>query len=271
MAGAVHAESTVEALAGVSKPNDASALRARLALAVKVLTLQRAAARSGHPASNGTRSSWDPGEFRTRLAVFVTLVVGLVAPMCAYPLYCDAVMWVFFAGVSVEYWVSVFRCGNVHQRDIPWTCAAFLIWVLPTTLVCAKYQEVLGHRRLVECIIIQLVFGDSAQLLCGRAFGCHFICGTLSPKKTLEGYVGGAILTSMYGVLVHGWPTADIAVAFAAGCVGDLYFSAVKRKLGLKDFSRLLLSHGGLLDRLDSFVFASNALFWSRWAMTWGS
>mmetsp|Transcript_34275 Transcript_34275/g.79073 ORF Transcript_34275/g.79073 Transcript_34275/m.79073 type:complete len:102 (+) Transcript_34275:481-786(+) len=54
------------------------------------------------------------------------------------------------------------------------------------------------------------------------------------------------------------------------GCVGDLYFSAIKRRLGIKDYSRALSSHGGFLDRVDSFIFAANALVWkavlgSRW------
>merc|ERR1719401_523134 len=100
----------------------------------------------------------------------------------------------------------------------------------------SSYQRVVGHRVMVQCIFIQLVVGDTAQLLCGRCFGCTFACPSISPKKTLEGYAGGLLVTCIYGVIVHGWLVRDVFLVFAAGCVGDLYFSIVKRKLGIKDF-----------------------------------
>ncbi|CAK0880621.1 unnamed protein product, partial [Prorocentrum cordatum] len=102
---------------------------------------------------------------------------------------------------------------------------------------------------MVECILIWAgggrhvagwhhhpppAFARTAQLLCGRSFGRTFVCPTISPKKTLEGYAGGALVTCAYGAAVHGWRAQDALLAFTAGCAGDMYFSTVKRRLGIK-------------------------------------
>mmetsp|Transcript_124053 Transcript_124053/g.362106 ORF Transcript_124053/g.362106 Transcript_124053/m.362106 type:complete len:223 (+) Transcript_124053:56-724(+) len=219
-------------------------------------------ASDGH---NGGR--WGPGELKKRGAVLAALVAGLAVPMWIWPLYCDIVLWAFLLGGATEWWVAAYGRGDARLQDVPWLAAAFLLWVVPTTVMVAQYKEVVGHRRMVQCVLIQLAIGDTAQLLCGRFLGRHFVCGRLSPKKTLEGYLGGAVVTCAYGAAVHSWRTNDILLVYLAGCAGDLYFSSVKRQIGLKDFSHLLSSHGGLLDRIDSFVFASNLLFWTSSAV----
>jgi len=179
-----------------------------------------------------------------------------------WPWYCDAVLWLFTVAGAIEWWFAAYGSGNAGLKDFIWLSATLCLWLGPTGFMISSYQRVIGQPRMVECLIIQLVVGDTVQLLCGRAFGSTFVCGKISPKKTLEGYVGGALLTCAYGKFVHGWPTMDVVLVFVTGCIGDLYFSIVKRKLGIKDFSRLLSYHGGFLDRIDSFIFASNSLFW---------
>mmetsp|Transcript_132406 Transcript_132406/g.264139 ORF Transcript_132406/g.264139 Transcript_132406/m.264139 type:complete len:208 (+) Transcript_132406:41-664(+) len=202
------------------------------------------------------------GELGKRLAVLVALVGFLAIPMWVWPAWCDAILWTVFIASSLEWWLAVSRSSRSSLQESALMVLVFILWAAPTVPMIARYKEVVGHRKLTECIIIQLTIGDTAQLLCGRLFGHHHICGALSPKKTLEGYLGGALVTCLYGSIVHSWSVRDVGLAFMAGCIGDLYFSAVKRYLGIKDFSRALASHGGILDRIDSFVFASNALFW---------
>jgi len=205
---------------------------------------------------------WGKGELGKRLGVLVALVGFLAFPMWVWPTYCDAVLWTVLMAGFLEWWLAVCRSGCLSLQNVALMVLAFTLWAAPTVPMIARYKEVVGHRKMTECIIIQLTIGDTAQLLCGRLFGHHHICGALSPKKTLEGYLGGGLVTWLYGSIVHGWSVRDVGLAFIAGCVGDLYFSAVKRHLGIKDFSRALAAHGGILDRIDSFLFAANALFW---------
>ncbi|OLQ07885.1 Phosphatidate cytidylyltransferase [Symbiodinium microadriaticum] len=200
-------------------------------------------------------------ELHKRIGVFVGLVTCLLLPMWASELYCYVVLCCFVAGGTLEYWTAVY--SNVSSRE-DWAVYVilFMAWFLPTAAALQIYNGVVGHTRLVECLIIQLVVGDSAQLIVGRSIGRHHVCVKLSPKKTLEGYIGGFVLTFLYGAMVHGWSPVNICVVYVFGCAGDLYFSAIKRRLGIKDYSRVLSSHGGLLDRIDSFMFAANALVW---------
>ncbi|CAL1145332.1 unnamed protein product [Cladocopium goreaui] len=179
--------------------------------------------------------------------------------------YCQIVLCSFVAGGSLEFWMAVYSKATGSQEYVE-MLFFYLAWCLPTLAALHSYRQLIGHQRLVECLVIQLVVGDSAQMLVGRSIGHRFVCPQLSPKKTLEGYVGGAVITLLYASAVHLWPTVDVLVAYVFGCIGDLYFSAVKRRLGIKDYSRILSSHGGLLDRIDSFMFAANALVWK--AMT---
>eukprot|EP00927_Polykrikos_kofoidii_P031767 TRINITY_DN27239_c0_g1_i1.p1 TRINITY_DN27239_c0_g1~~TRINITY_DN27239_c0_g1_i1.p1 ORF type:complete len:227 (-),score=29.90 TRINITY_DN27239_c0_g1_i1:40-720(-) len=208
---------------------------------------------------------WRPGEFWKRVIVFVLLIVCFAVPMASSAIYCRAILWLFTAAGVVEWWFSAANCrhGPLERPAwaIPWLWAALLFWLVPTIFMLANYDAVIGHRCMIDCVFIQLVVGDSAQLLAGRILGRHHMCTRLSPGKTFEGYSVGFLVLYLYGVSLHSWPFTDLALVFVAGCIGDLYFSAVKRKLGIKDFSRVFLAHGGILDRIDSFMFAANALF----------
>mmetsp|Transcript_55202 Transcript_55202/g.103487 ORF Transcript_55202/g.103487 Transcript_55202/m.103487 type:complete len:217 (+) Transcript_55202:3-653(+) len=208
-------------------------------------------------------------DFQKRLGVFVALIVGLLLPMWASQFYCYAALSGFVVAGTVEFWVAVYNNASGFQDYLVYSILC-LVWLIPTAAAIHCYDSAIGHIRLVELLVIQLVVGDSAQLIVGRSIGRHHVCAKLSPKKTLEGYVGGLVLTLAYGITVHSWSASNICVVYICGCVGDLYFSAIKRRLGIKDYSRALSSHGGFLDRVDSFIFAANALVWkavlgSRW------
>lgn len=116
-----------------------------------------------------------------------------------------------------------------------------------------------------------IVVSDTAQYYTGRAFGRRPLAPTISPKKTVEGAIGGAVIATAAGVgLMHLWvPALSPALAAAAslalavaGMAGDLFESWLKRRVGLKDSGHLIPGHGGILDRIDSWLFAA-PVFWA--------
>lgn len=112
--------------------------------------------------------------------------------------------------------------------------------------------------------------GDTSAYYAGRAFGKHKLAPIVSPKKTWEGAAGSVAGSLVFGLLYMGyfmprvplWEIALLAViGNIAGQLGDLAESAIKRGGGVKDSGNLLPGHGGILDRVDSSLFAIPAVY----------
>lgn len=115
---------------------------------------------------------------------------------------------------------------------------------------------------------------DTFAYFCGRAFGKHKLIPDVSPKKTVEGSVGGTVcavlVTLLYGLLIGAvteskpnyLPLAlvTLIVSLVSQC-GDLIMSLVKRKFGIKDYGKLFPGHGGVLDRFDSVICVSPFIY----------
>lgn len=117
---------------------------------------------------------------------------------------------------------------------------------------------------LIYLILITIVT-DTFALITGSLIGEHKLCPTISPKKTVEGLVGGVLMgtfvaTAFYSTVVN-THTALVYVVMMTmllclvGQLGDLVFSSIKRYYDVKDFSNLIPGHGGILDRFDSLIF----------------
>ena len=112
---------------------------------------------------------------------------------------------------------------------------------------------------------------DSAALFGGTAFGKHKLAPLVSPKKTVEGAVCGALSAIPTGALLHLLPfmreiplsvcIVTSLIASSLGQIGDLAESLLKRMIGVKDFSDLIPGHGGIFDRVDSLLFSIPAAF----------
>jgi phosphatidate cytidylyltransferase len=115
-------------------------------------------------------------------------------------------------------------------------------------------------------LMLTVMVSDTAQYYSGRAFGRTPLAPAISPKKTIEGAIGGFVF-GMLLMAVAGhwwlpsvaWPIRTIlgAVIVALGIAGDLFESMLKRSAGVKDSSALIPGHGGVLDRIDALLFAA--------------
>ena len=114
------------------------------------------------------------------------------------------------------------------------------------------------------------VANDSGALFIGRWLGRRPLNKALSPNKTIEGFIGGTVITLVVAVVllpqISPWTTtAALETGVALSVVvplGDLFESMVKRTLGVKDLGRLLPGHGGMLDRIDGLLFALPTVFY---------
>jgi phosphatidate cytidylyltransferase len=121
-------------------------------------------------------------------------------------------------------------------------------------------------REALFLLLLTVIVSDIAQYYTGRAFGRRLLAPTISPKKTVEGAIGGVVFGGLLLALAGAWwlPAMPMALraalgltVVALGIVGDLFESMLKRGAGVKDSSTLIPGHGGVLDRIDALVFAA--------------
>ena len=109
---------------------------------------------------------------------------------------------------------------------------------------------------------------DVLQYVWGKLLGKHKIAPSLSPSKTVEGFLGGVASATLIGALLwwitpfSPWQAAAMSLMLTLmGFFGGLVMSAIKRDRGVKDWGYIIKGHGGVLDRLDSVVFAAPIYF----------
>lgn len=132
----------------------------------------------------------------------------------------------------------------------------------------------MGGEYLVWLIFIGSWITDTAAYYSGKFFGKHKLCPKVSPKKTIEGSIGGilgaTIFCGIFGFIVSKsenlFPLYNYFIIGALCGVfsqfGDLIASSIKRYVGIKDYSNLIPGHGGILDRFDSILFSGLVVFY---------
>lgn len=130
-----------------------------------------------------------------------------------------------------------------------------------------------GISMIIFCLLSSWLT-DTGAYFVGTLFGRHKLSPRISPKKTIEGAIGGVVVcialtwaigficTSIFGI-IEGYTirTANLiiltAICSIISMIGDLSFSVVKRTYGIKDYGNIMPGHGGILDRFDSFLFVT--------------
>jgi phosphatidate cytidylyltransferase len=158
--------------------------------------------------------------------------------------------------------------GGEALHDAAVSVFAPLYIGVPLGLLAAT-RWMLG-REAALLLILTVAISDTAQYYSGRLLGRHLLAPVISPKKTIEGAVGGfAGGVASLLVLGHWWlphmpvpwrVALGLAVA-AVGIVGDLFESLLKRSVGVKDASNVIPGHGGVLDRIDALLFAAPVFY----------
>jgi phosphatidate cytidylyltransferase len=120
-------------------------------------------------------------------------------------------------------------------------------------------------------LVFLTAFGtDIFAYFAGSFLGRHKLCPSISPKKTVEGAIGGVVgsvlLCGVFGYFaLRGFFIHCVVIGALGGVlsqVGDLVASVIKRGAGVKDYGRLIPGHGGLLDRIDSVLFTAPLVFY---------
>ena len=119
---------------------------------------------------------------------------------------------------------------------------------------------------VLSLLMLTVIVSDTAQYYTGRMLGRRLLAEAISPKKTIEGAIGGLVFgTAVFAVVGAWWLALVPAIArvgvgmgiVAVGIVGDLFESMLKRSANVKDSSAIIPGHGGILDRLDALFFAA--------------
>jgi phosphatidate cytidylyltransferase len=140
---------------------------------------------------------------------------------------------------------------------------------LPLGMLMAVH--LLGGWRATLLLIGTIVVSDSAQYYTGRALGRRPLAPAISPKKTVEGAIGGVVFGIVFVVIAGAFvlPAASLlvrgllgAIVVMLGIFGDLFESRLKRIAGVKDSSTLIPGHGGVFDRIDALLFATPAFYY---------
>ena len=127
-----------------------------------------------------------------------------------------------------------------------------------------------SHSFGLEAFILFVLIwsSDSFAYFFGRLFGKHKMAPKISPKKTWEGFIGGVICTLILGFFIEqylpemrgNWLIIGFLVSIFAP-LGDLVESQLKRTFGVKDSGNIIPGHGGVLDRLDSFIICAPVIY----------
>ena len=203
---------------------------------------------------------------QTRLMVY-TMVSAFLMPLYYYFEFQEAIgLLGMLAFISVLFVEMLRNHVRVRFESIVLCLAAGLLIPYLFSALIRLYIQELG-RYLVMLAIILAFLPDSGAYFAGHYFGAHKLAAVISPKKTVEGAIGG-VITAVVAMLVYalildfvfyldvsyGLAVLYGVIASVGAIFGDLMFSAIKRQNGIKDYGRIFPGHGGILDRFDSMI-----------------
>lgn len=190
-------------------------------------------------------------------AAYVIFNLGLIGMVYVMPV----LYFIIIMAVYVIKW---------PKYDVNVIAKSFFAFFYAVVCMVYLYQIRVDSIYYIWLVFISAWGSDTCAYVTGILIGKHKMPGTLSPKKTIEGCIGGvlgaAIIGFIYGMIISGTKAAFIcAVICMIGSfvsqTGDLAASAVKRNCGIKDYGKLIPGHGGVMDRFDSLLFVAPVIY----------
>jgi phosphatidate cytidylyltransferase len=221
-----------------------------------------------------------PQKYFGTFAGFLIYVMATLVYLLPWTLSTEEVTWL--AGIScvipimfffISFVIEIYRNKPNPLINIATTTLGFFYIALPfSLLVYFSRPEVLHFLRMPVILVGYFAFTwiyDTTAYLFGKQFGKHKLFERISPKKTWEGAIAGAVVTFLaaFGLhfLVIERPLTDwLVLAFIVvffGTHGDLVESLLKRSLNIKDSGTILPGHGGILDRFDTMLISAPFVF----------
>jgi phosphatidate cytidylyltransferase len=243
---------------------------------------------------------------------FCNLVqLNKIFPILFVSLFYTTISLISFYKIETENYINSIQNGNISLTiDINLVNTILLITTLIVSVKCifflfddrvqsistpSKYLYLLGYILLPFIFIVKISFGikdynpkiiiglfiliwtnDTFAYLVGKSIGKHKLLERISPKKTIEGFIGGIVFAIFTGYLISKlyikaspsfseksiliWTTIALIVG-VFGTIGDLIESKFKRIAGIKDSGKIMPGHGGILDRLDSVIFVAPIVY----------
>jgi phosphatidate cytidylyltransferase len=211
--------------------------------------------------------------FHLPIALCILVAIFILAAFVLEPISVEMGVFVALLLIPASY---VFAKGSLEEA-LPSSAIAVMatlyVGMLGGSLIRLRGDFPVGPK-LIFFLLIVVWTGDAGAYYTGKAFGRHKLSPRISPKKTVEGLVGGITTSIIAAIVIHftffpEFPLVHAVIAgvilSACGVIGDLAESLWKRSADVKDSGTLIPGHGGFLDRFDSIYFTAPILYmhWS--------
>ncbi len=206
------------------------------------------------------------------IAAYIWTVLYYVVLMTGHKEFLMPVLVTYMLVVLAIY---VFTFPKYHDKEI---MAAFFSFYYVSVMLSYVYQlRIMEDGGYFIVLVFLCSWGNDTLAYCfGRLFGMHKMSPILSPKKSVEGLIGGILGAGVLGLLYGLWfnnyvhEISNLPLIFLVICavgaipavVGDLAASAIKRNNEVKDYGKLIPGHGGVMDRFDSMIFTAPIIFY---------
>ena len=200
---------------------------------------------------------------------YISAVYFTLGHFFVYPLGLPFVLW--FAGILFILMLIFNQKITANMIGLTLLSSAYIPYLLSYII---GIRQMNGGEFYIWLIVICAFLTETFAYFTGVAIGKHKLCPNLSPKKTIEGAVGGTVgcglFCMLYGLIMTRCFNQDInflslfvlgLLGAVAAQLGDLTASAIKRQYGIKDYGNLIPGHGGILDRLDSIIFVAPVVY----------